>query len=344
VPLQKLSSTDAFVVIDLAGADTADGVVRWAKKVLLDGARTMARSRSYSWALLERRVSGASAGINAVPEDREAAIAAFQEELAPQVAAGALSLDPAKGLSAADLAPLAAQDTRAAVLTSEAPTGSFSDALLAAGIAAGAAAALGGLDGVAVSIEGAGTAGPAIASALADRGARIAAVGTPSGTVVPEPGAPVQDLVAAWVEHSDALPAATGSDLAAGAVLTQDADVLVCGSKLGLVDHELAASLPHRLVVPCGPAPVTARGLAVARRRDAVVLPDFLTLLGPLPAYRADADTATEALLATASETVATLVAEALDHEEGPYLGAAYRAEAFLATWQESLPFGRPLA
>ena len=35
---------------------------------------------------------------------------------------------------------------------------------------------------------------------------------------------------------------------------------------------------------------------------------------------------------------------EALTSDDGPFLGACYSAEAFLSTWQDELPFGRPLA
>jgi hypothetical protein len=35
---------------------------------------------------------------------------------------------------------------------------------------------------------------------------------------------------------------------------------------------------------------------------------------------------------------------EVLEHEKGPLLAACYRAETFLRTWRETLPFGRPLA
>jgi hypothetical protein len=33
-----------------------------------------------------------------------------------------------------------------------------------------------------------------------------------------------------------------------------------------------------------------------------------------------------------------------MDHPSGPLLGACEQAEAFLATWCDELPFGRPLA
>jgi hypothetical protein len=40
---------------------------------------------------------------------------------------------------------------------------------------------------------------------------------------------------------------------------------------------------------------------------------------------------------------LAALTAEVLAHAEGPVLGACIRAEAFLGTWVDELPFGRPI-
>ena len=300
--LQKLSGTDAFVVIDLDGAPIADGVVRLARKVLVDGARNLARSRTYAWALLGEQISGASAGINAEGDAREAACAAFVEELTPQVSAGTLSLDPAKGLTSTDLAGLTAADQRSTVLHDD-PT--LHDRLLASGVVAAASVALGSLDGATIALEGAGSATDAVESAFVAAGSTIAG------------------------RDADALSSA--------------ADALVCGSKVGLVDHETAAALPHRVIVPIGPLPVTARGLAVARRRDIVVLPDFLTTAGPLMAFRSNGTSADD-LLATAADRISGLTAELTDHPDGPLLGACIRAETYLATWRDELPFGRPLA
>jgi hypothetical protein len=41
---------------------------------------------------------------------------------------------------------------------------------------------------------------------------------------------------------------------------------------------------------------------------------------------------------------VRSLLDEVAGHPDGPLLASCYRAEAFLATWQTKLPFGRPLA
>jgi hypothetical protein len=195
-----------------------------------------------------------------------------------------------------------------------------------------------------VAIEGAGASGPAVVEALVARGARVVGVGTPSGTVAVGAEADSDELVQQWIDAGDGLPAARGSELAADAVLGIEADVLVCGSKIGLVDHDVAASLPQRVLVPCGPLPVTARGLAVARRRDIVVLADFVTTAGPLLAFRPGEGANATNLLDAADQRVRAGVEEDLTHDEGPLLGACLRAESFLRTWRDELPFGRPLA
>ena len=83
VTVTKLTSTDAFYVVDLPDAPVATGVVRWAKKILLGGAEDLARSLTYSYAVLGQQVSGASAGINAEPDGRAEAIAHFVTEVSP---------------------------------------------------------------------------------------------------------------------------------------------------------------------------------------------------------------------------------------------------------------------
>ena len=111
---QKLSSTDAFVVIDLDGAP-ATGVVRAAPKILVGGAEDMARSLTYAFAAHGVPRSGASAGINTTPENRDEATAAFAAELLARVGDGTLSIDAAKGIDAAALAELAAADGRSEI-------------------------------------------------------------------------------------------------------------------------------------------------------------------------------------------------------------------------------------
>lgn len=342
--LQRCTSTDAFVVTDLDDAPTADGVVRCARKVLVDGARTLARSRTYSWALLGEKVSGASAGVNAAGEGRDAALAAFVDEVAPRVEAGELSLDPAKGVTGADLSTLEAIDRRSDMVHVAGPGGRpLADELLAAGCVAAAAAVLGDLDGLSFAVEGAGAAGPALVAAVAAAGGKVTAVATSTGTVDTSDVDPVE-LAATWSEHGEALPAHLDGSDDPLAVLATAADVLACGSRAGLVDHEVAASLRSRVLVPVGPVPVTARGLAVATGTGTTVVADFLSLAAPLLAFRASAEATAGSLVADATTRIRELAASTLDHPETPFLGACALAEEFLGTWREQLPFGRPLA
>lgn len=295
--VQSPGEADAFVFVDLDDATTATGVVRSAKKILVDGARSLARSETYSWALMGRPHSGASAGINAVDDVRSAAVTAFNSVVGDQVGDLDLRLRPAMG-----------------VATSLDPT---RDQLLATGVVAATAVALDGLDGRSVSVE---------------------------------VGSPAVDAIVALLEERGA----TVDRVAADSVTESRADALVCGSKIGMIDHETASLLEHRAVVPSGPSPLTARAFAVMRSRERSVVAGFLSACGPLFAesYLVDTDTdgssepgsrTPEQLTAAVDEFVTARSAEFADHPDGPFMAACYAAEEFLGTWREELPFGRPL-
>ena len=66
----------------------------------MDGATALARTLTYRFASFERQVGGASAGINAKPDDRAAAVAAFVEEVEPLVADRRFLTEPGRGVSA----------------------------------------------------------------------------------------------------------------------------------------------------------------------------------------------------------------------------------------------------
>jgi hypothetical protein len=107
VKMQRLSATDGFIVFDLDAATTCVGIARLAPKVLQDSATLLARSVTYTFASFGvARHAGASAGINAKPEDRDDAVKGFVEEIGPLAESGRLRLWPGLGLTADDLAPL----------------------------------------------------------------------------------------------------------------------------------------------------------------------------------------------------------------------------------------------
>ncbi|MYH71414.1 MAG: hypothetical protein F4153_02360 [Acidimicrobiia bacterium] len=77
MPIEKLETVDAFIVFDLADAPESVGMVRSARKILPGGASDLARSMTYAFATFEMRRSGASAGINAVDDERADAVDKF---------------------------------------------------------------------------------------------------------------------------------------------------------------------------------------------------------------------------------------------------------------------------
>jgi glutamate dehydrogenase/leucine dehydrogenase len=339
VRIQRLERTDAFIVFDLAEATRNVGITRLAPKILVDGATLLARSTTYLLATFERRMGGASAGINAKPADRDTAIAAFVEEIEALVREGTFLTEPGRGVTEEDFASLLAVDPR-----SGSGPGIGRD-LIGTSAAAAAGKTLGGLDDRTVAIEGLDRPTVGVVSAMADRGAQIVAVSTTKGTVVHDTGFDASALATLVGEHGvDAVDHLDAEVLPAAAVFADEVDVLCVGSKTGIVDHETAASIKAPLVVPIAPLPITAKALAVLRRADRIVLPDFVTIAGPTLAWLAEDGTPVDDLSTLVSDAVEVVLDEVLDHEDGPLLAACYRAEAFLRTWQDDLPFGRPLA
>jgi glutamate dehydrogenase/leucine dehydrogenase len=331
VATKKLTTVDAFVVLDLDDAPVSTGIVRGAAKILPSGAADLARTLTYSYASLGMARGGASAGVNAPDDARAAAIEAFVAEIGPLVAGGTFLPDPGKGVREDDLAVLRADDPRQPV-----PERAH-DRLVAAGAVAAAEHALGSLDGRTVAIEGYDEATRQLVGELIERGAKVVAVSTAKGTVQDPAGlSPFELAKGAAIVGDGAEPAFK--------VLGADCDVLFTGSKMGAVDHKGAAFVKAKAVVPTGAIPVTAKALAVLRRAGTVVFPDFVVLTGPLLAAWDDTGADGAALEATTRATVGAILGEVAGHPDGPLLGACERAEAFLRTWRSTLPFGRPLA
>lgn len=282
--VRKLESTDAFLVTDLDGAPKAVGIARCAPKVLVDGAELLARAATYAFATFEVKASGASAGINAKPEEQERAVSQFVDELGALVAAGTLHLSPGTGLSDADLALFGIEPQ--------------DESLAARGAVAATAAFLGG-----------------------GCGAKTAAVHGPAGWL---------DRVAPW--WSDA----GGGEITEGAA-DAGAEVLFVAGKAGVINHELAGGVKAELVVPLTPVPVTAKAYAALSRTGTVLLPDAVCCAAPLLAV-ADPDGGDP--VERVSEAGGALAGQGVD----AWRAMVTKAETFLATWRESLPFGRPLA
>ena len=170
---------------------------------------------------------------------------------------------------------------------------------------------------------------------LAARGAAAAAMAFlggdagERGAAVHGPEAWLERIAPVWAEMSGA--AATGGGIDAAV------DVLFVAGKAGLVDHEAAGSVQAKLVVPLTPVPVTAKAFAVLSRAGTVLVPDAVSCATPLLAV-ADPEGGDPV------ERVAAVAAELAGAGVDAWRHMVERAETFLATWQETLPFGRPLA
>jgi hypothetical protein len=303
VTVRKLSSTDAFVVVDFPDAP-ASGVVRRARKILESSATDLARSATYGFGAFGYQRSGASAGVNAEGDAEGPAIEAFVAELLPSVADGQLHLDPGKGLTAEQLAGL----REASPLAER--TGSVE--MLNVGIVAATAWAVGGeLKGRTVAIEGRDEAPAGLRERLTESGATVVDV---------------------WgVEEKPWL------------VWGAKVDAIVAGSKPGVLTDQGMGFTTARAVVPWGPIPFTTKALAHGLRGGRVqLLPDFVTTAGSwLPGLLdGDEDAVTSSVVGRIIEVLSAAAA----HPDGVLLGACHQAEAFIETWQERKPFGRPLA
>ncbi len=304
--VRKLSSTDAFVVVDFPDAP-ASGVVRRARKVLESSASDLARTATYGFAAFGIQRSGASAGINAEGDAIGGATEAFVSEVLPDVASGQLHLDAGKGVAADQLAELR-QASGVGPLAG-------SNRLLNVGVAAAAAWAVGGdLKGTTLAVEGRADAPAGLIDTLTEAGATVVDV---------------------W-----------GVDEKPWLVWGAKVDAIIAGSKPGVLTHQGVGFVTAKAIVPWGPVPFTTKALAQVLAPGSVrLLPDFVTTAGGWLAGYLDGvgDDEAAAIPTVVNRIVETLTAAA-SHPDGVLLGACYQAEEFMLSWQPAKPFGRPLA
>ena len=249
------------------------------------------------------------------------------------------SHDAGKGIGLDELAPLHANDPR-----DTARLGDFADRCdgLSAAVAAHHAV---GLDAKTVAIEGFENLGPWIADGVIGHGARLTAISTATGTVTNDSGFPLAELNEAFAAHGADCVNELGEVGHSMAVFGAGADVVFAGSKVGIIDHKVAADLERcAAVVPSGRLPLTARGLAVLRKAGVQTPADFVALAGSTLATWGDISRSDDEIVARVRDDIGSLCDELQRHDDGLLLAACYLAEAFLMEWQDELPWGRPLA
>jgi len=341
--LQKLENADAFVVRDLDTEAPAIGIVRSARKILQGGAKELARSQTYQLAVLEMHYQGASCGVNAEVDVRDAAMAAFSAELMPAVESGSLMLSTAKGVSADQLAGLSAADARSDVRLQDIDGISNADHLTGLG-AVTCASVTRSLDGAKIAIENFDNVGLAVARAATAAGATVTAISTSAGAAISPDGFDIGALATTLKIDGPAMVSTlSDEELPFWRVLGADVDVLFAGSKAGLIDHKNGENIKATLLVPTGPIPYTTKGAITIERKGVTVLPDFITTAGGLLAGFPDGDDQA-AIESNIAGKLSALTESVIGKAEIPILEGSFLAEAFLKTWREELPFGRPFA
>lgn len=351
--VERLRNVDGLIAYDVPAAPVSGGGTRLAPDITEAEMLLLARAMTYKLASIGLRIGGAKIGVRASAATRQEALAGLRDEIGDRLAAGTLMTGPDLGTSEADFAGLPTPGGSAGLAARAVDGVPIEERLTGYGVVAAIAAAVGSdLQGVTVALEGFGKMGASIARELDARGARVVAVSTLVGCAMPVPGESISvaKLIKArdrWgddlVHHLD-LPVRDSQ-----ALWSTDCDVLVPGARPAALDERSAAQVRARAVLPVANAPYTSEGLRILHDRGIAAHSDFvvsaggaMTYLAPRVAGSPDIAGAREAI----DRMMGELVREAMASPEGPYLGAARRAERFLATWlpDSQLPSGPPLA
>jgi glutamate dehydrogenase (NAD(P)+) len=279
-------------------------------------------------------------------------MARYCAEIRPLVDAGRFITGPDMGTSEEDFVPLRERHAAPAAMHAAVDGVPFEDVLTGYGVAVAAETALragpgGGWEGRSVAIEGFGKVGGGVAREVASRGGRVVAVSTVAGCVADSSGLDVERLLALRRAHGDQCVTVYGRPPLPPARLftAVDADVVVPGTRPGVISRRAAESLPAAVAVvaPAANVPYTAEGADTLRRRGIVALPDFVCNAGAVIGYRSAGDATPQQVLADAGDRIAELIREALGHPGGPLAGACERAATFLRGWCGQAP-GPPFA
>jgi glutamate dehydrogenase/leucine dehydrogenase len=171
-------------------------------------------------------------------------------------------------------------------------------------------------------------------------------VSTVAGCVADPAGLDVERLLALRRVHGDDCVARYGRPAGPpGQLFTMDADVVVPGTRPGVISRRAAKSLRPsvQVVAPAANVPYTAAGADVLRRRGIMALPDFVCNAGAVIGYRSARAATPQQVLADAGDRIAELILDALGHPAGPLAGACDSAARFLRGWWGEPP-GPPFA
>jgi glutamate dehydrogenase (NAD(P)+) len=277
------------LVIDNTARGMGKGGTRMSPTLRVAEVARLARTMTWKWAAVDLFHGGAKAGIVGDPSSpgKEHVLRAFARALTNEVPREyVFGLD--MGLTETDAAIFLDElgDRGAAVGLPTALGGLPYDQLGVTGYgvaeAADAAAAAIGMElkGARVAIQGFGAVGHAAATRLVELGAVVVGVSTARGAVVDPDGLDVARLVELRGECGDDCVVRYGRVLPADAVLRTPADVLVPAALQDVIDEDLAAATPVRLVVEGANLPTTPAARRVLHERGVELVPDFIANAG----------------------------------------------------------------
>ena len=148
-------------------------------------------------------------------------------------------------------------------------------------------------------------------------------------------------------EVGDGLVARLGRPcLPRDALFEIDADVVVPGARVGVIDEQRAARVAARTVVPAANVPYTAGGLEVLADRGIDGHADFVCNAAAVVGYTSPASASPTQVLDRVERTIGELARASSEDARGPFPGACALAEEFLRTWRAPgmSPPGPPLA
>lgn len=343
----RLRNVDAFVVFDLDDAPHNAGGTRLAPDVTEEEGALLARAMTYKFAVLGHPLGGAKGLVRAGADERASVMARYCDEIGPLVASRRFATGPDLGTYEADFVSLRPANWEPHVVNSTVDGVAFEDVLTGFGVAVAADVALGGLEGRTVAIEGFGKVGAGVAREITGRGGRVVAISTVAGCVADPAGLDLDELWEARAAHGDHLVTELGrACLPRDALFEVDADVLVPGARVGVIDERRAVRLGARAVVPAANVPYTAAGLAALGRRGIAAHADFVCNAAAVVGYTSPATASQQDVLDRVEETIGELVRACATGARGPFAAASDVAERFLGTWRSpsGLPPGPPLA
>ncbi len=134
--------------------------------------------------------------------------------------------------------------------------------------------------GTTVALQGFGNVGSHAARLIAERGAKIVAVGDHAGGVANAKGLDVAALAAFVREHRTVKGFPGGEAFAGAEVLAWDADVLIPAALGDVLTRENAEKVKARIVIEGANAPTTPEADEILRRKGVTIAPDILANAG----------------------------------------------------------------